>query len=274
MADAIFFAGFKKEKVEALLRKALWVLIIGLFLFSAGEMIFHFFIAPQSFLRSIEIKTDLPIAEQEILSLAGLSRNEYYFFIDTARIEENLKTHPLVKDALVEKVFPDGLKLTLVGRSPVCVTFGLDAGRSVPYLVDEEGILFKAGISDKNGILPVLSGISIPENAVGKKVPEALLPLFGDLAKIRMQEKQLLDLVSEIRVISMQNNSFELYIYPVSYHVKVQTGKRLSGAMLRAMFFGLHFMKQEGILPGVQEVDFRTGELVYRTKGGVPSAVQ
>jgi len=274
MADALSVSGFRKEKVEAFLRKLLWVIIIGLFLFSAGEMVFHFFITPQSFLRSIEIKTDLPLAEEDVLSLAGITRNEYYFFIDTAKIEENLKTHPLVKEALAEKLFPDGLRLTLLGRQPLCVAYVRAGERSVPMYVDDEGMLFSAGISKKAEVLPVLSGISVPENAVGKRVPEALLPLLGDLMKIRLHDKALLDLVSEIRVVTIPNNSYELFVYPVSYQVRVRTGKRLNNALLRAMFFGLHFMKQEGILDSVREVDFRTGEFVYRTNGGGPGAVQ
>ncbi len=44
-------------------------------------------------------------------------------------------------------------------------------------------------------------------------------------------------------------------------------GKRVNAGMLRYMFHTLYFMQREGILREVDEVDFRSGEAVYRRKG-------
>ena len=44
-------------------------------------------------------------------------------------------------------------------------------------------------------------------------------------------------------------------------------GKRVTAGMLRYMFHTLYFMQQEGILSQVDEIDFRSGEAVYRRKG-------
>ncbi|MBN1524437.1 MAG: FtsQ-type POTRA domain-containing protein [Spirochaetales bacterium] len=266
MADAVLHTSHRKEKTESLLRKALWGVIAVLLLFSIGEMVFHFFIAPKVFIRSIQIKTNLELAENDILQLAGLKRNEYYFFIDTVAIEQKLQSHPLVKDAIVEKVFPDGLRLTLLGREPLFVSFAKDGLKSVPLVIDESGVLYKRGLPQKQTSLPVFSGVSFNSQSVGEQMPSQLIPVFSELGSIKRKDPALFNLISEIRVLSTTSGGYELLLYPVSFPVKVRIGKKINSSLLRALFFGLHFMQQEGVLNEVDEIDFRTGEFVYRTK--------
>ncbi|HEQ71209.1 MAG TPA: hypothetical protein ENN69_01870, partial [Spirochaetia bacterium] len=76
-----------RDRFELLMRRILWAAIIILLLFSFGEMIFNFFVSPNVVIRKIEIKNDLGIPENELIALAGMNRNEYYFSVDCAGIE-------------------------------------------------------------------------------------------------------------------------------------------------------------------------------------------
>jgi cell division protein FtsQ len=266
-AASIPASSHSRDRFELILRRVLWIGILVLLLFSIGEMIFFFFISPNTFVQKIDIKSDLAIPNDEVVALAGISRNEYYFSINTQMIEERLKTHPMVKEAVVEKAFPDTIKVTLIGRTPLLVSYTAAGGKTTPVVFDDEGILFELGdkLSERN--IPVLSGVKLKETAQGAALPKILRPFLKDLGELKRKNNELYNLISEIRVVSTSNGGYELILYPLSYPIKVWIGKRINAGMMRYMFFGLHFMEQEGIMKKIDEADFRTGELVYRMKG-------
>ena len=143
MIDSISISKVKTERSSKFLNKALWILILFLMVFSIVEIAFHFIIAPRIKIREVIINSDLALTEQEILSLAGLKRNEYYFFIDTAEIEKRIEKNPAVKNVVVEKIFPDTLKISLIGRSPLLIALVTENEKTIPISLDENGVVFQ-----------------------------------------------------------------------------------------------------------------------------------
>ena len=255
------------ERLEGALRKILWGSVIVLVFCAAGLLVFYLFISPNLLIQKIDIRSDLPLTRDEILALAQLGGREYFFAIDVKVLEARLKAHPRVKDAGGEKVFPETLKLTLYGRRSLFLGYSRSGSRALPVVFDEEGVLFERGATLSERNLPVLSGFSLEENASGARLNRAWRPFLKDMGELKKNDVQLFNLISEIRVVSASSGSYELVLYPISWPVRVWIGKRVNAGMLRYMFHTLYFMQREGILREVDEVDFRSGEAVYRRKG-------
>ncbi len=266
MADVLAFSSKKKQGADTAIRKVLWGVIIMLVIFSAAELFFHFFIAPRIMIKNIVISNDTGLSEQEILRLAGISGKEYYFLINAAQMRERLMTHPLVKGAAVEKIFPNTLKLTLTGRVPLMVVLVDYDNRTVPLSIDEEGVVFQIGVGVSNLNLPVLSGLRFDKLEQGMRLPPEMLPLLRDFKRISRSEPGLQSLISEIKAVKTDAGDFEYVVYPVNYAKGVLVGRRLDASIIKYMFIALNLLDQEGMLQKVRDLDFRTGELVYRMK--------
>jgi cell division protein FtsQ len=254
-------------RFEGAFRKALWVVIIVLALSASCLLVFQLFISPNLLVRTIEIKSDLSLSREEILALAQLGGRDYFFGIDAGALEARLKANPLVREAVVEKVFPDTLRLSLAGRRPLLLAHARTGGRPLPVVFDEDGVLFErgAGLTERN--LPVLSGITFEETAAGTLLPRTWHSFLKDLGDLKRNDPRLFNLISEIRVVTTKSGNYELVLYPLSWPVRIWIGRRLSADMLRYMLHTLYFMETEGILREVDEIDFRSGEAVYRRKG-------
>ncbi|MEJ2663222.1 MAG: FtsQ-type POTRA domain-containing protein [Spirochaetia bacterium] len=266
MADVLTFTSKKKQRSDGFMRKMLWGIIIILVVFSLAELFFHFFIAPRILLKNVVIQSDVALSKQEILRIAGITRKEYYFLINTAQIRNRLMAHPLVKGVNVEKIFPDTLKVTLKGRVPLLLALVNYQNKTIPAAVDEEGIIFQISdmITDWN--LPVLSGLKFQNLTLGMRLPAEILPFLQELGRISRENPDLQGLISEIKVVKNGNGDFEYILYPLSYSKGVLVGRRINAGLIKYIFLALNLLQQEGILQKVHDLDFRTGELVYKMK--------
>jgi cell division septal protein FtsQ len=256
-----------RERLEFVMRRVLVVAIVVLVLAAVGGLFFELFVSPNMLVRTIELKSDVPLSREEVYALAGLSRDTYYFAVDSRAMEARLKAHPLVREALVEKVFPETLRVTLIRRQPLALAYAVADGKTVPVVFDDEGVLFErdGAVSERN--LPVLSGIKLAALTPGTALPKLYQPFLKDLGELKKSSDALFRLLSEVRVVTAGAGSYELILYPMSYPVRVWIGKRINPGMLRYMFFALYFMKKQGLLADIDEVDFRSGEAVYHRKG-------
>jgi cell division protein FtsQ len=266
MADILALYDDKKQKSVNLLRKILWVAIIILVLFSLAELFFHFFVAPRILIRNILIESDIPFTEQEILSIAGISRKEYYFLINSEEIQDRMMAHPLVREAKVEKIFPDTLKLKLYGRVPLMLALVNQQNKTVPVTIDEEGVVFQMAGSVSNWNLPVLSGLRFQRLDLGVRLPQEIVPFLRDFKKLCEQNSGLGSLISEIKIVKTQTDEFEFILYPLTFAKGVRIGRKIDAYTLKYLLIALNLLEQEGILAKATDLDFRTGELVYRIK--------
>ena len=167
MSEALIFDKYGKRpgtsgggNRELLFNRLLLVLVVCLILFLLGELVFHFIVAPRLTVRNIVIRCDLPLSSEEILSIAGTEKDLFYYSLDTELIREALERVPMVREAVVEKTFPDSLHITLYGRIPLSVLFfTTPEGNSIPMVVDREGVVFQIGSSLSEWDLPVITGI-------------------------------------------------------------------------------------------------------------------
>jgi cell division protein FtsQ len=219
-------------------------------------------------IRHVIVQSDLPLAEGDVLALSGVTGSEHWYSVSPAQIEKRLETNPLVRSARVVKVFPDTLRMTLQGRLPAAVVLAAANGRTVPVLVDGDGVVYKIGSSGTDIDVPVVSGLTAGETALGTSLPRAYASVFHDLRALREAAPTLYALISEVRIDGEHpGGGFDLLLWLTCSPVPVRAGGALDEDLLRSTLMVLDLLSRQGVLKDIQELDFRSGDVVYRTKG-------
>jgi cell division protein FtsQ len=267
VSDAFFFdtARQQRRRGRSLASRLLAWLVAALALLAAGLLAFHLWLTPRLLVRNVELVSDLGLKLEQVLRAAGLEGAVEYFRVDPRAVEARLEAFPPVAQATVSKVFPDTLRIRLVGRRPLAALLASDAqGRSLPLAVDREGVVFQVGPELTVWDLPLLSGVEFAEVHAGLRLPPALKPLLEDLEFLAGEEPALCRLVSEVRLAPLRGDRYELELYTVSFPVRLRLGERLKPEALRSALVVLDVLKGQGLLERVRELDLRTGEVVYR----------
>lgn len=238
------------------------------------ELAFHFFIAPKLLISNIEINVgkSFPISNEQLLSAAGLTGPAYYYSVSTARIAANLEAYPIVKKATVRKVFPNGLRISITERKPLVMSLADINGRTVPVAFDSEGVAIEVGGSSGELDMPIISGIAIPAIEPGMKLPHELTAFLESLQTIKNESPLLLSQISEIKFERRGGTGFDAVLYPSNYRVPVIIGDTISVHQLKYIMMVLDVVQKQGMTDSLQDLDFRTGQVVYKLKEGSQSA--
>ena len=269
MSDAYFFDATRRRRSpgRSLASRLLAWLVAALGLLAAGLLVFHLWITPRLLVRNVVLTSDLPLSQAEVLRAAGLEGVVEYFRVDPREVERRLEAFPPVAQASVAKAFPDTLRIRLVGRRPLAALLALDGqGRAMPLAIDREGVVFQVGRELTVWDLPLLSGVQFTAVRSGLRLPAGLLPFLGELDRLAGEEPALSRLISEIHLVPIRGDRYELELFTVSHPVRLRLGERLSPEALRSALVVLDLLKTQGLLVRVRELDLRTGEVVYRIK--------
>jgi cell division protein FtsQ len=234
----------------------------------AGEGVFHFLVVPNLRIEKISLDNDLSLGQDEILRIAGIESPPFYFSLDVDAVRRNLESWHSIKSAYVEKVFPDSLRIIVRSRRPLAVAFAEAAESTLPLSFDEDGIVFQSGkeVADLN--LPVISGIRFEGIKAGMRLPAMLNSFFKDLRDLQNSHPAVFGSFSEFRIVKKGDGFFEVLLYPVHHSVPVRIEAGLSAERGKMILMVLDVMNKEGILDKVEEIDFRTGDIIYRLKEG------
>ena len=238
------------------------------------ELSFHFFVAPKLLIRHIELSVgkDFPVSNEALLQAAGLTGPVYYYSVSTSRIAANLRANPVVKTAAVEKVFPNTLKISITARKPLVVALVDQKGTSVPVAFDEDGVAVSVGKAIGKYDMPIISGIAIPTIEAGMKLPHELVSFLKELQKVKDSAPVLYSQISEIKFRRTAGTNFSTVLYPTNYRVPVVIGDTIDVHQLKYILMVLDVVRKQGMSDQLQDLDFRTGQVVYKLKGGDQSA--
>jgi len=267
VSEAFFLdnARRRRRSGRSLAGRLLAWLVAALALLAAGLLVFHLWLTPRLLLRNVVLSSDLALSQAEVLRAAGLEGAVEYFRVDPRAVAARLEAFPPVDQAFVAKAFPDTLSIRLVGRKPLAALLARDgAGRALPLAVDREGVVFQVGPELTSWDLPMLSGVEFAEVRAGLRLPASLRPFLEDLDRLAREEPALSRLVSEIRLVPVRGERYELELFTVSHPVRLRLGERLTPESLRSALVVLDLLNAQGLLGRVRELDLRTGEVVYR----------
>ncbi|NJL71993.1 MAG: FtsQ-type POTRA domain-containing protein, partial [Candidatus Competibacteraceae bacterium] len=142
----------------------------------AAEIAFHVLVAPNLTIRRVILEGDIPLPRAELERLCGLGSTTFYFSTDASSVAQNLQTAPAVRRAVVEKIFPDALKIRMEARTPLGIAFAETDGGLVPVAFDEDGMIFQEGEGLSDLSLPVFSGLRFEGVRLGSRLPAAVAP--------------------------------------------------------------------------------------------------
>lgn len=241
-----------------ILKLALVLCLLGIM----GDLLFSFIIKPAFPLTRVNLNTSLGLPQSKILDIAGISGKEYYFSLDVRAITARLEAIPAVSKAVVSRRFPDTLDIVLTPRSPRALVLAADGAATVPFLVDGDGLVYAADGVEAN--VPVISGIDAGFLADGKRLPKDYRDVINHLSGIAASSPGLLDMFSEFRIDRTDYGTVELTVFPLNSNLRIRTDDELSASLLRYCLLSADILEKQGLTKTVNEIDFRTGTVVYR----------
>jgi cell division septal protein FtsQ len=215
-----------------------------------------------------EVSGNSALSREELLSAALIHEKEYFFSLDALRVKAALEAEPRVAEASVAKLFPNGLKIAVRERKAVAAALATIGGRTAAVCIDSEGVAYAEASAEEAASVPVLSGLRFEGFRPGTRLPSVVAALVASLGAIQAAEPALLASISEIRMVKANGGSSEILIYPLNQRIPVRAGASLDASTLRSIILVLDVLGTKGIAASVQEIDFRTGTVVYRSKEG------
>ena len=228
---------------------------------------------PLMTIRHVTVHSDVPLADDQVLVLSGIQGGEHWYTASATAIEKRLEASPLVRHAKAENVFPDTIHLTLWGRQPAALVLAAANGRSFPVLVDEDGVVFKVGTTGADLDLPVVSGLTGGDMALGAQLPRSCRALFADLRALKEKAPALYAAVSEVRILTPEAASglspqdLELLVYLTSSPVPIRARGSVDEGLVKYALMAQDLLSRQGVLKDIQELDFRSGDVVYKLAG-------
>ncbi len=242
-------------------------LVLALVLLLALGSGLYFSIPEVTRVNAVSVQGMLNVLESEIMDALALNEEINLVNADIPAMEARILGNPKVASVRIGRAFPDKLIVNLAERMPVaCVLVTEELGtRSIA--LDKDGVAFAYMDSIASpGRVPVLSGIRFERFTPGQRLPEYLRPLLADIAELSASSPSPLEAFSEIRIEKISESEAELLLFPSGKTVPVRMPARLTRASLGSALLVLDILDGRQGMEKIEEIDFRTGTIVYRTK--------
>ena len=96
-------------------------------------------------IKGISIDGNIYLKSEDIINLSGITTKNKYIFTSPSKVEENVKTNPLIDTCNVEKLDDQTIKITVTEKKPIGYTF--EENENVLILSDDSRlILTKANL--------------------------------------------------------------------------------------------------------------------------------
>lgn len=256
----------RERKLERFFKILITVLVTVLII----QVAYHLYFAGKMRFSDIVISAapEIKLSNRDILEAAGVDSSTAFFSVNPGEIVDRLEQHPAVSSAEVEKRFPNHLTLILKGRKPLVLALAERGGETVPAVMDREGIVFATGGGVEQWDLPVVSGVRFPEIQAGSRLPESLCGFLHQLNALKQSSPALFNLISEIKFVKKNSVEFEVLLFIRDYPVRVRLGRKINPELMTYIVMVLDMVSRDDGLSGVEELDFRAGEIVYRMREG------
>jgi len=236
---------------------------------SAALVLLSFLALPELLVvRAFEVKGNHRLSAEELVAIAGIKPGLPLLSVDRGAAEARLRTEPAIKSVRLSLSPPDIVRIDVVERNPVAFVLVESEGRGCTVAVDASGLAYARRPVAEFAGLPLLSGFRFADWRPGQGLPEFALPTLAALAAMEAADPALLSLFSEIRFERSAWGEVELVFYPLHFALPVRTGPRPDAPLLRSVVLVLDALATGRLASGGDELDFRTGTIVFRTKEG------
>jgi cell division protein FtsQ len=229
------------------------------------EIVVYKLVLPSMGKPKITYSGEKKISVEELGTLIAPMKNLNWFSFSPEEAVSILSSNAAIDSVTVSKHFPDKITISIVEREPVAMTFISLNGRSVPFQIDKNGVLFlctETGLSD--GSIPIISGLPVDHLSEGMRIPSKYLTLIDQIAHIQTLPQKYFAAISEICVVPKEYGNYELMLIPSKSRTRVLTDRALNEDALQYMMVVLDVVNS--IEPNVSEIDLRYGSVSYSTR--------
>lgn len=242
------------------------ILIAFLLLCLLGQLCYYIIIIPAHSVPRFIVSGIETVTSDEVVNMAGIEASAPWSEIDILQINRNLSLYPVFESVNVKKVFPDTISIDVVERKTAVMALISMADRSVPVHIDRNGVIFKIGNNmDMDGAF-FISGLNMENARVGDRISPELKNILASLSELQEKYPELCSLISEVKIEKRDYGDYELVLYPVYTPIPVRTKGILTERVLRYIVLVLDIV--EGFDIEIEELDFRSGTVAYRSKEG------
>lgn len=250
------------------------ILISILALIFLVEIFVYLFLKPS--MGNVEIVWDGVVSYEEssLMNIIEPVKNRNILGFKPAEAKALLSTVPGIEDVEIEKRFPSTVLVKVRERTPVAMTLVSLEGRTVPVMIDQNGVLFMNARAKRvsTAAIPLISGIPVENIPEGMRIPTKYRDLMGQIAYIQSLSQPYFSAISEIHVVPKNSGNYELALYPVHSRTKVLTDRQLTEDDLQYMMVALDAVNT--LEPDVEVIDLRYGSIAYRVRGEAGDAVE
>ncbi|MDR0375563.1 MAG: FtsQ-type POTRA domain-containing protein [Treponema sp.] len=216
----------------------------------------------------IDVTEILNMERADILARAGIE-NQTYWTINKADVRAKLLAIAAIKDAVVEKHFPNTLVIKLETRKPAAMVMSLAGGAGVLLYVDETGKVFEKGRASSNMHLPLITDARMQNPYAGAQFPFSVVALLKTISNISSAS---LSHISEIEINwkivgEYRLDLYDLIIYPKSASIRVRMNAELDDAYIRRMLLAVKTVGEDPRY-STDEIDYRSHDPAFIPKGG------
>jgi len=248
------------KKPRGILVKVI-IILAGLGVLS--QVLYYGYFAPRLTITRVTMTGLYGVSEGEILGAAGLYSGIMFHQLSLDQARESILQIPSIKDVVLEPSFPNTLAMNFVMREPLGFSF-LDG---TMYAVDKDGVLFlPQGLSVVDG--PVFTGLLWEPWGQVSRVPYQHRLFLEDLDKIRLIEPGIYRLFSQFDFETTPAGGFLVSLYPTHMHQKVKVGARMSPEQSVMLMRVLDMLQSRPDYQLIEDIDFRTGDVIYTKVGG------
>lgn len=156
----------RTSKVDKKIRKKKIGLIIVI-LFFISSFFFILFTKTEFFnVTKIEVINNNELTIDKVIMASGILIGENTFMINTSLLEDNLATHPYIKEATVKRKFPNRIIMEVTERKHFMT---MSYVGSFLHL-DNEGVLLNISNSRGNENIPLVNGLQITNTELGSEL--------------------------------------------------------------------------------------------------------
>ncbi|MBN1398223.1 MAG: FtsQ-type POTRA domain-containing protein [Bacteroidetes bacterium] len=198
----------------------------------------------------IKVNGNRIVGTNEIVQLSQIQAGMLLYKADLNEIQQNVKSHFYIKDAVVERNLPSTISIIVTERTPVAMV-----SLSEPIYLDEDGVMLPKVVAHRVFDLPVISGIAPRESFIyGTVVNEPdEIEALQLLAVLKTVNRPLYHSISEIQL----RKGRDMLLYSAEGGVPIIFGRgELSQKISRLEVFWDNIVRTRGV-QSLQYVDLR-----------------
>jgi cell division protein FtsQ len=194
--------------------------------------------------------------------LLGANGKNNWLHFDAAAAASAISSFSGIESVSVEKHFPDSVIITVEERIPVAMTLTTIDNRTVPVMVDKNGIIFPMETIKTDIELPLVTGLPLENFSSGIRLDKMYHPIFAQIASLQSFTQKYFAALSEIHILVKEYGNYEFVLYPINSKIRVLMDRNLNEEALQYMLVMLDVVNT--IKPDVKEIDLRYGSASYR----------